>query len=233
MLGWMCDSDTITRPTDDNIMKLHTHLWMVALLASLLILGGCKTSTSAEAGDSSDDESSEGAEVAAEAGSAAEADEGETAEQLDSADASEGELDLPNMGRPYEGIVTAAQPSEEQFERLPEAGINTVVNLRTPEEMAELGWDEEAKAEELGLEYVNIPIGGPEDLTRDKVSLFSDVVRKEDKEILVHCSSSNRVGALFALRANWYMDATPKEALEIGRKAGLGDLEEAVRERLE
>jgi hypothetical protein len=46
---------------------------------------------------------------------------------------------------------------------------------------------------------------------------------------LVHCGSSNRVGALLALRAAWLKGATLEAALAAGRSAGLTGLESAVR----
>lgn len=139
-------------------------------------------------------------------------------------------LELPHMAEPFEGIITAGQPSPAQYEKLPDAGVHTVINLRGADEKG--AWDEKSKAEALGLEYVNIPIESPQDLTRKKVDLFSDVLRKEKGKFLVHCGSSNRVGAMFALRAFWIEHKSPDEAIEIGKKAGLDSLEGAVREKM-
>ncbi len=50
--------------------------------------------------------------------------------------------------------------------------------------------------------------------------------------VLLHCRTGNRVGALLALRASM-QGASDEEALEIGRKAGLGSLETAVVEQLD
>lgn len=194
-------------------MKHKVKSTFISMLAVLLCLGGCSTTAGGEG-------------AAGEQGVEEPAGGDEAVEPVEGGG-------LPNLSRPYEGVVTAAQPTERQFENLSEAGVETVINLRTAEEMEELGWNEEARAEELGVEYVNIPIAGPDDLTRDNVERFDEAVEEAEEDVLVHCSTSNRVGALFALRAHWIEGKDAEEALEIGKKAGLGELEDAVRERIE
>jgi hypothetical protein len=49
---------------------------------------------------------------------------------------------------------------------------------------------------------------------------------------LVHCASSNRVGAMIALRAALVDGASADAALAEGRRWGLKSLEPQVRERL-
>lgn len=187
----------------------------ICLSITLLALAGCSSSSTTQ--KSGDEAPAAQTQAASEAKPPAETD-------------ADTRLEIENMARPFEGIITAAQPTREQFDKLDDIGVRTVINLRTAVE--EGTWDEEAKAAEMGLEYVHIPIGGPQDLTRDNVNLFSDVLRKEQGDFLVHCSSSNRVGALFALRAFWLQDKPPEEAIAIGRKAGLTELEAAVRQKM-
>ncbi len=140
-------------------------------------------------------------------------------------------LSLPKMAGPFDNdIITSAQPTPAQFSKLADAGVHTVINLRAPGEKGE--WDEAAKAKEMGLNYVNIPVSGAKDLTRQKVELFNDVLRKEQFPFLVHCSSSNRVGAMMALRAYWFQGKSAEQALAIGKKAGLTHLEDAVRAKM-
>ncbi len=111
------------------------------------------------------------------------------------------DLDVSNLARPFEGIVTAGQPSASQFEALAEAGLETVVNLRTPTEST--GFDERQAVRSAGMTYVSIPIGGPEDLTQKRAHTLTEVLDSSRRPVLVHCGSSNRVGALFALKAHW------------------------------
>jgi uncharacterized protein (TIGR01244 family) len=138
--------------------------------------------------------------------------------------------DLPNGAQPFEGIVTSGQPTPEQFDRLDDAGIQTVVNLRPHSEKG--ARNDRRRAEQMGLQYINIPIAGAEDLNRENVERFHDALQDHPALFLVHCSSSNRVGAIFALRAFWLQEKSAEESLEIGRRAGLSSLEEAVRDRM-
>ena len=217
------------------------------LLLALFTIGACSTSSSADKSASETETASEtssendqdsappdGEEVAEEA-AASEATAPEPAANEESEQKTQTPegiaATLPDGARPFDGIITAGQPTKAQFDKLDEAGVQTVINLRTEGEQGT--WDEEAKAEEMGLEYVDIPVGGPDDLTRDKVDLFSDVLRKEEGTFLVHCGSSNRVGAMFALRAFWILEKPAEEAMAVGQKAGLDSLKEAVRAKIE
>ena len=80
-----------------------------------------------------------------------------------------------------------------------EAGVKTVVNLRTKGEEGEIP-DEKALVEELGMRYLFIPIGGAEDLSEANARKLLGVI--EDPAALpaiVHCRSGNRVGRLLAV----------------------------------
>lgn len=179
------------------------------LVAGLFALAGCQTSSSAEHADDRADASDRAASASP------------SPEELAS--------ELPEGASPFEGVVTAAQPSQEQLESLG-GHFGTVVNLRPHDE--EGAWDEGELVDASGATYVHVPIAGPKDLTRDNVERLHEVLRKSERLTLVHCSSSNRVGALFSLRAHWIQGKTVGEALEVGRKAGLTRLEEAVRDRM-
>ena len=51
-----------------------------------------------------------------------------------------------------------------------------------------------------------------------------------DEPTVLYCGSSNRVGALLALKAYWLDGADPEDALELGRAAGMTRLEGRVTE---
>lgn len=138
-------------------------------------------------------------------------------------------LGIRNAAVVSSDVVAAGQPTRAQISRLPENDFDTVVNLRTD---GELEWDEEAAVEMGGLRYVHIPIGGADDLTEENAKALDDAIESAEGRVLVHCASSNRVGALFALRAAHVDDVDPDEALELGLRAGLTRLEDAVRTQL-
>jgi len=136
-----------------------------------------------------------------------------------------------NPAAPMEGVVTGGQPTDADLDKLAARGFRTVVSLRTAGEVDEAA--EQAKIESLGMRFVQVPIAGPADLTeanaRKLAGLLDDAAQRP---LLLHCGSSNRVGALVAL-ASFYADgASPEDALRLGKAAGLSRLEPAVRERL-
>src|SRR6185436_6170816 len=53
-------------------------------------------------------------------------------------------------------MFIGGQPTEKALRDLRAKGVTTIVNLRMPEEMARVGFDEAALAKELGIKYVHI-----------------------------------------------------------------------------
>src|SRR3546814_17161114 len=83
---------------------------------------------------------------------------------------------------------------------------------------------------ELGLDYLNIPVAGGADLSEDNARKLAIALEDIDGTALVHCASSNRVGALFAVKAAKLDPTSVDEAIEIGRSAGLRAMGPAVRQ---
>lgn len=137
---------------------------------------------------------------------------------------------VPYGREPWPGVITAGQPSKEDFEALKEAGVRTVINLRVPSERGTR--DEPAWMEELGFAYVSIPVQGAAGLGEELARELDRVLETAERPVLVHCGSSNRVGAAFALRAFYVEGYDPAEALGVGTSAGVTKLEGRVRELL-
>jgi uncharacterized protein (TIGR01244 family) len=115
--------------------------------------------------------------------------------------------------------------------KLRPAGITTIIDLRPDQETPDL--DEKAVAEQTGLKYRNLPIASPADLTLENVQKFDQLLKNSAQEnVLMHCASGNRVGAMMALRARWLQGKSEEEALAIGKSAGLTGMTDAVKERL-
>lgn len=137
---------------------------------------------------------------------------------------------LPNVAQPDDGIVTAGAVAAGDVAAIRAAGIRAVVDLRTEDETPV--FDEAAAVTSAGMAYVNLPIHGADGLSRDNVAAFDAALRDAPRPVLVHCASSNRVGAMAALRAAWIGGASAEEALATGRAWGLKGLEPTVRELL-
>jgi uncharacterized protein (TIGR01244 family) len=131
---------------------------------------------------------------------------------------------------PVDGVTTAGQPDAEAFKVFADAGYVAVIDIRTAGE--DRGLDEAAVVQGLGMDYLQMPVGGRDGITFENAEKLDQLIGLYDEPVLVHCGSANRVGALFALnvfRETGDMD----KALEAGRAAGLTRLEGTVREVLE
>lgn len=139
-------------------------------------------------------------------------------------------LDLPNGRQLFEDVITGGQPTEAQLRTAHEQGLRTVVNLRPDAEFDD--FDEEALVQDLGMQYIHIPVSGPDDVTEETAAALNDVLADTtNRPLLMHCSSGNRVGSLFAARAYFVHDMDPERALNIGMRAGLTRLEAPLRTR--
>ena len=129
---------------------------------------------------------------------------------------------------PYVG--TSGVVAEGGFEEAKRLGFRTVINLNTAEEGAA---EEGGLVRGAGLGYVSIEVATKAP-TPAQVEAFAGYVNDpENYPILVHCMSSNRVGAMWALyRA---ANGIPGEiAIQEGRTVGLKPSREAaVREQLD
>lgn len=136
-----------------------------------------------------------------------------------------------NLAMPMPGVLTAGQPTEEQMAQLAKLGVTRVVCLR-PASEAGTGW-EEAKAGALGVQFVRLPITGADDLTPAAAEkLAAELAAANGQTTLVCCGSSNRVGALLALKA-FHVDKQSKEqALALGKAAGLTKMLPVVEAKL-
>lgn len=140
------------------------------------------------------------------------------------------DLGITNASAKVDGVYCSGQPTEEQFAQLKSVGVARVVHLRAPIETG-TGW-EEAKAAELGIEFVRIPIGGAADLTPDNVSKLAAQLAGAKGPVLVSCASSNRVGAMMALKSKIVDGKSAADALQVGKDCGLTKLESEVTELL-
>ena len=131
--------------------------------------------------------------------------------------------------RPVDGITPAGQPDEAAFKVFAANGYMAVIDLRTEGEPR--GLDERAVVEGLGMEYVQFPIDD-DGITFENARSLDALIDHYEGPLLVHCRSSNRVGALLALRAS--LDGVDDAAaLEMGKAGGLKSLEGQVRDILD
>ena len=140
-------------------------------------------------------------------------------------------IGVRNARMPMDRLITSGQPVQEQIGGLQSAGIEHFVSLRPATEDG-AGWEEELLVGE-GVQFDRLPISGSGSLTRDNVQAFAAILEEVgEKTPMLYCASSNRVGAMLALKAHWVDGESAEEALELGLASGLTSLESSVRDLL-
>lgn len=110
-------------------------------------------------------------------------------------------------------VLLSPQPMAADLEALNAKGVRRVINLRTPEEMATLGFDEAALAASKGMDYTLIPIAGNTGYTPAALDAFSAAMARGDGDILLHCASGTRAGHLYAAWLVREKGLSPEDAM--------------------
>ena len=93
-----------------------------------------------------------------------------------------------------ETLHTSGQPTEAQFRRVQQAGIQRVINL-APHGNENALPDEPGTLAALGMHYTYIPVDF-RDPTEDDFQRFCDAMRENgEAPVLVHCAANMRVSA--------------------------------------
>ena len=97
-------------------------------------------------------------------------------------------------------MFIGGQPTEKALRELKGKGVTTIVNLRMPEEMAQVGFDEAALAKELGIKYVHIPMRGTAEnpYGPKQLDIFAAAMAAADGKVLLHCTVAWRASHLWA-----------------------------------
>ncbi len=96
-------------------------------------------------------------------------------------------------------LFIAGQPTERALRELKAQGVTTVINLRSPEEMARIGFDEPKLIAELGMTYVYIPMRGTDALPYSPAGLqrFTEAMKAAEGKVLLHCTIAWRASHLW------------------------------------
>ncbi|HVI58712.1 MAG TPA: protein tyrosine phosphatase family protein [Luteimonas sp.] len=137
----------------------------------------------------------------------------------------------PSLARqPLPRVYSAGQPGPGEWTAIAAQGVTTIVDLRPDAERP--GRDEAAEVRAAGLDYRQIPVAGPRDLTPEAAHALWQAIETAPGQVLVHCASGNRAGALLAIAAVREGGMAPEQALAAGRKGGMANTEARVREVL-
>jgi protein tyrosine phosphatase (PTP) superfamily phosphohydrolase (DUF442 family) len=120
-------------------------------------------------------------------------------------------------------VITGGQPNAAQLRALKNAGGAIVLDIRDPMEPRPV--DERGLVQELGMEYVNVPVraGSLDDATLERI--LSVLRNAGDRTVFFHCGSGNRVGG--ALVPYFILDQKMEEqdAIDQAMRVGLRSAE--------
>jgi uncharacterized protein (TIGR01244 family) len=97
-------------------------------------------------------------------------------------------------------LFIGGQPTERALRELKAKGVTTVINLRMPDEMTRIGFDEAALLKELGINYVHIPSGGAGDngYNPKQLDAFTAAQQSASGKVLLHCTVAWRASHMWA-----------------------------------
>jgi protein tyrosine phosphatase (PTP) superfamily phosphohydrolase (DUF442 family) len=118
-------------------------------------------------------------------------------------------------------VITGGQPTAQQLRALKEAGGGIVLDIRDPMESRPV--DESSLVQQLGMDYVNIPVGAGslDDATLERI--LAVLRGAGDRTVFFHCGSGNRVGGAlipyFMLDQGMEEEAAVDQAMRVGLRS--------------
>ena len=111
----------------------------------------------------------------------------------------------------------SGQPGEQALRDLAAKGVTTIISLRTQQEMDNrkaVPFDEAALVKELGMNYVHVPLGGPDTpYTPEAVAKVADAMAASKGDVLLHCTVGWRASQMWAAYLVKYKGLSEDEAI--------------------
>jgi uncharacterized protein (TIGR01244 family) len=122
-------------------------------------------------------------------------------------------------------MFIGGQPTQRALHELHDKGVTTVVNLRTPEEMARIPFDEGALIKSLGMTYVYLPVRGNAEFpySPEVLKSFANAISSSKGKVLLHCTVAWRASHLWAAYLIQYRHVPVETALAQTRAINLMD----------
>jgi uncharacterized protein (TIGR01244 family) len=108
---------------------------------------------------------------------------------------------LARYARVGDDFFIAGQPTPDALREMKKLGVTTVINLRMPQEMERIGFDEPKLVEELGMKYVYIPMRGGDgenSYSPQTLRKFADAMKGANGKVLLHCTIAWRASHIWA-----------------------------------
>jgi uncharacterized protein (TIGR01244 family) len=122
-------------------------------------------------------------------------------------------------------VFIGGQPTERALRELSAKGVKTVINLRSPPEMARVSFDEAKLVKELGMEYVYLPMRGTSELPYSPAAVKSlaEAMANAKGKVLLHCTIAWRASHLWAAYLIEHRKVPVATALQQARMINLMD----------
>ncbi len=132
-------------------------------------------------------------------------------------------LFLQRFAKVGDDLFISGQPTEQGLRELKKRGVTTIVNLRTPPEMARIGFDEPKLIAELGMKYVYLPVRGDSiaPYSPATVASFAKAMQEATGPVALHCTIAWRASHLYAAYLVKYRGVDVDKALASGNAINL------------
>lgn len=125
-------------------------------------------------------------------------------------------------------VYIGGQPDESGLARVKSLGVTTVVNLRTKRETDNrnvVPYDERGAVTDLGMNYVQIPQGGPTTpYGPEAVDKFAAALEASEGKVLLHCTVAWRASHLWIAYLVKHKGLTLADAVRHSRAVNFGPL---------
>ena len=119
-------------------------------------------------------------------------------------------------------VLVSGQPSEALLQELADEGVTVLINCRTAGEAASVPFAQAALAKRLGMNFVEIPLGGNEGFApEDVAALKSALASRKGGRALLYCASGGRAVTLWIAHLVVNEGLTLEVAQERARTAGM------------
>ncbi len=141
--------------------------------------------------------------------------------------------DLPNFHNVVPGVYRGAAPTSAGLKKLKQQGIHTIIDLRiSPRQVKK----EKEEAEQLGFQWINLPMGSDPPTTKQVSTLLATLKRAPQESVFVHCQhGADRTGCMIGIwretQQGWTFDQTWKEMRKYGFNPHWKKLTASVQQR--
>ena len=121
-------------------------------------------------------------------------------------------MDAPNTFQVFDWLWTSGQLSREDIQRLPDEGIQTVINLAAPDSVGALAGEADWITQ-LGMNYFQIPIQWNSPRV-EQFDVFAALLQScQGQKVWIHCIKNMRVSAYMYLYRSLILKEAEEKAL--------------------